>query len=55
MRLVQPGSVQDGYYLANPRSDASNGADETRPAATFVQDIDAATAVWKFVPSTTAG
>ncbi len=55
LRLVQPGSVQDGYYLANPRTDASNGADETRPAATFVQDIDAATAVWKFVPSTTAG
>lgn len=55
LRLVQPGSAQDGYYLANPRTDVSNGADGTRPYATFVQGADAASAVWKFVASTTAG
>lgn len=53
LKLVQPGSAQDGFYLANPRADASNGVDGTRPNATFVQDIDAATTVWKFVASTT--
>lgn len=55
LKLVQPGSAQDGYYLANPRLDANNGADGTRPYATFVQDVDAATTVWKFVASATAG
>lgn len=53
LKLVQSGSDQDGYYLTNPRTDANNGADGTRPNATFSQQIDAATTVWKFVASTT--
>lgn len=55
LRLVQPGSANDGFYLSNPRTDASNGADGTRPYATFSETIDPATSVWRFVPSTTTG
>lgn len=55
LQLVQSGAANDGYYLTNPRTDANNGTDGTRPYATFSQDIDETTTTWYFVPSTTAG
>ncbi|MGC3978593.1 MAG: hypothetical protein QM751_10405 [Paludibacteraceae bacterium] len=55
LKLVQSGSANDGYYLANPRIDANNGSDTNRPNAVFTQTIDPATTVWKFVPSATSG
>lgn len=54
LKLVQPGSGNDGYYLSNPRTDAGSGTDTNRPYAPFVQTIDP-TCAWKFVASTTSG
>ncbi|MHB9054640.1 MAG: hypothetical protein ACYC2P_00610 [Paludibacteraceae bacterium] len=55
LKLVQPGSGNDGYYLSNPRTDANNGLDANRPYATFSSLIDPATTVWQFAASTTTG
>lgn len=57
LKLVQPGSANNGYYLANPRVDANNGTDASKPQATFVADLDngTATTYWKFTASATAG
>ncbi|MFV0472487.1 MAG: hypothetical protein ACK5L7_10745 [Paludibacteraceae bacterium] len=58
LKLVQSGSANDGYYLANPRTDTDNGNDGLRPYATFVPTIETSSTsstAWKFVPSTTTG
>ena len=52
LKLVQPGSANDGYFLSNPLTDAD--ATSVRKQATFSQSM-ATNCEWKFVASATAG